>query len=886
MKFFSIQLILLLIGFCFCHYNLIEQEGEGCSFFGQLGLINLDDTAFGEPLFNDVTVSISCYSNDMIFVNIQSNQSTRAHSFFDYGENKNLTDKFKFEIQSYPFTLKIVRKLDNFVLFDSTRNDYLVLTEHYVSIRLEMGTNSHYYGFGERNGDFKLKNDQRYILYAKDNGGCPVGMPCYASHPFGLRSTIINGVPKYSGIFWHNTHMLRVTPHDDNIHFDGTGGTLNFAIYGGQNPLEILKDQRVNFGLPIQVPDWALGWQQCRWGFHDLNEVKDVVKNYTLYGIPLEIIYMDIDYMDGYRDFTSDPVRFPTAEIKEFSDSLHNNGQRLAMIIDPGIKYESGYEPYDRLLKTGAFIRRPNGSPVINSVWPGSCIFPDFSDERSHDWWAIELEEWWKKTGFDLCWIDMNEPAAFDKPKFELFNGEILDKEEMLARRAQRQKLRKDRNSGRGMRRQSDDSFDKKVSVQRKNLRRSIFGDFDPNNPPFNPGNFPLNQHSLDARSQTYYGSMYSEHNLYGYWESIATRKAFDKFRPNERVPVVSRSTFPGSGKYVSSWLGDDASTWLELQLSIPNLIQMNVQGIMLIGPDIGGFLGGDLSDNFELVARWIEAFSLAPFARMHTANSRPAQYPWTWNKLIPIAKKYINNRYTHMPYLYKTMLLSQQQGIPFWQPLWMGYPNDKNMVVAPDTQFLVGKDILQVPVITPETDHVIVNFPSSSLSHCDAWYHYDQLGTDLWYVPGQPTKIMTPLDATNIFYRGGSMMLTTIAPQNTVSKARRADMVLNVFLDRCGNADGTSLMDDGLTYDSKQYRARLYASAMKKVLTLSPEVVDWKEAQNIKVTKIRVIGLMGSNPQFRIGTKPVKFNKIGNSSMNYEVSVTFTLDKGIVIAW
>eukprot|EP00792_Barthelona_sp_PAP020_P005675 TRINITY_DN2751_c0_g3_i1.p1 TRINITY_DN2751_c0_g3~~TRINITY_DN2751_c0_g3_i1.p1 ORF type:complete len:851 (+),score=170.40 TRINITY_DN2751_c0_g3_i1:668-3220(+) len=848
-RFLKICLVFSLVGLCFCHYNLIDYEGEGCSFFGYLELINPDDTAFGEPLINNVSVKINCYVNNMIFIEIGSEKNRKANSMFDFTEKKDLKDEYMFEINQYPFFLKIIRKSDEFVIFNSFENDYLILTEHYVSLRIDMGSNSHYFGFGERNGDFKLKNDESYALFAENNAGCPIGMPCYASHPFGLRATIVddNSI-KYSGIFWHNTHLLRVTPHDDNIHFDATGGALNFAIYCGQTPLEILKDQRINLGLPIEVPDWSLGWQQCRWGLHDLNEVKEVVKNFSKFDLPLEIIYMDIDYMDGYRDFTSDPDRFPTVEIKEFSDSLHNNGQRLAMIIDPGIKYELGYEPYERLVKSGAFIRHPNGSAVINYVWPGLCLFPDFSDERSHSWWANELEIWWKKTGFDLVWLDMNEPAAFAKPKFQT-------------------------------------TLHTKKHFKKTN-GRLFWGDFDPNNPRFNPLKVPLNKNSLDARSQTYYGSLYSEHNLYGYWEGIATRKALNKFRPNEKVPIVTRSSFPGSGKYVSSWLGDDTSTWSDLKLSIPNLMQMNLQGIIYSGSDMGGYKKGNLADNFELCARWIQAFSLAPFARMHTAHDRPAQYPWTWTKLIPIAKKAMDNRYIHMPYLYKTMLVSQKLGIPYWQPLWMSFPQDMNMLLCSETQFLIGSDILHVPVITPDTNYVIVYFPTSDTANCDVWYHYDQLDTDFWYVPGQPTKITTFLETTNLFYRGGSMMLTTVAPQNTVYKARRADMVLNVFFDRCGNAEGISLMDDGLTYDSKQYQAQMVASAVQRKVAFVPQIMDWKEANNIKITKIRIIGLKMDHLIFKSTGKIVHYKRIGNSEFNFELDVQFTLFEEILITW
>ncbi|MBX7135686.1 MAG: glycoside hydrolase family 31 protein [Fimbriimonadaceae bacterium] len=169
-------------------------------------------------------------------------------------------------------------------------------------------------------------------------------------------------------------------------------------------------------------PLWALGYHQSRWGYGGQEDLVKLDKEFAALGIPCDGLWLDIDYMDGYRVFTYGEKRFPKG-VEAAIKAVSKNGRKVVPIIDPGVKQEKGYRVFDDGKRKGVFCENPQGLPFVGMVWPGRTVFPDFSMPASRDWWAKYSSEF-RSLGFAGCWVDMNDPAtgAVD-PQDMLFRG-------------------------------------------------------------------------------------------------------------------------------------------------------------------------------------------------------------------------------------------------------------------------------------------------------------------------------------------------------------------------------------------------------------------------------------------------------------------------------
>ena len=194
---------------------------------------------------------------------------------------------------------------------------------------------------------------------------------------------------------------------------------------GAETPRQVVSELRRLTGKSYLPPKWALGFGQSRWSYLTADEVREVARQYRLAGIPLDSIYLDIDYMDHYKDFTVNEEAFP--DFPGFVSEMKEEGIHLVPIIDAGVKIEEGYPVYEEGVQNGYFCRKENGEYLTAAVWPGKVHFPDFLNEDARkwfgDWYAFLLDQ-----GIEGFWNDMNEPAIFyteDKLKegFEQLDG-------------------------------------------------------------------------------------------------------------------------------------------------------------------------------------------------------------------------------------------------------------------------------------------------------------------------------------------------------------------------------------------------------------------------------------------------------------------------------
>ncbi len=219
------------------------------------------------------------------------------------------------------------------------------------------------------------------------------------------------------GIFWDNTHRTRFnlgqTPDEKHYILESDAGEIDYYFFAGDSIREVVRGYTELTGRMWMPPKWALGQQQCRWSYMSADELMDVAKNYRKRKIPCDVMYCDIDYMDGYRVFTWNPKTFPKP--REMIAQLRKMGFRLVTIIDPGVKNDDGYVVCREGKEKGMFLENPAGGWFTGNVWPGECVFPDFTNPRVRQWWGP-----WQKGLTDIgvagIWNDMNEPAVWNHP--------------------------------------------------------------------------------------------------------------------------------------------------------------------------------------------------------------------------------------------------------------------------------------------------------------------------------------------------------------------------------------------------------------------------------------------------------------------------------------
>jgi alpha-glucosidase len=268
----------------------------------------------------------------------------------------------------------------------------------------------HYYGLGERTGMLD-KRGTRYTNWTTDNWHhTPSTDMMYHAIPFMLALRPATGLTY--GLYFNNTcrtvfDLGHTRP--DRYQLEAVGGELDYFVIHGATPADIVRGFTALTGRMPLPPRWALGYQQSRWSYASEEEVRTVAAGFRAHDLPGEVIYLDIDYMDGFRDFTWNREAFPQPE-RMIAD-LRAQGFRIVPIIDPGIKAEPGDPVYDSGVAGGHFLRDPEGELAHGQVWPGTCVFPDFARATTRAWWG-EWHHALLAAGASGIWNDMNEPST------------------------------------------------------------------------------------------------------------------------------------------------------------------------------------------------------------------------------------------------------------------------------------------------------------------------------------------------------------------------------------------------------------------------------------------------------------------------------------------
>jgi alpha-glucosidase len=281
-----------------------------------------------------------------------------------------------------------------------------------IRLDLELARGDLVYGLGEKTG-FLDKRGREYVMWNSDvfQAHNSTLDPLYVSIPFYIG---FNARRAY-GFFLDNTHRSRFdvgATREDVCSITAPGGLVDYYVIGGPGLPGVLARYTALTGRAPIPPRWSIGNQQSRYGYQSQGEIEEVAREFKERGLPLDAIYLDIDYMDGNRAFTWDEDRFP--DPAAMAERLGASGVRTVAIIDPGIKIDSQYAVYREMVSEGLCCKYADGKDYAGEVWPGLTVFPDFLKEEARDWWGSRELGFMRRFGIEGIWHDMNEPAVFN----------------------------------------------------------------------------------------------------------------------------------------------------------------------------------------------------------------------------------------------------------------------------------------------------------------------------------------------------------------------------------------------------------------------------------------------------------------------------------------
>lgn len=723
------------------------------------------------------------------------------------------------EISKEPFGLIVKRSSTGAVLLNTT-----VAPLFYADQFLQFSTSlpsQFIYGLGEHRSTFLHDVHWNTLtMWARDVP--PMEQTnLYGAHPFYL--AIEEGGIAYHGFFLLNSNAMDVALQPaPALTWRSIGGILDFYVFLGPDPGSVIGQYMEVIGYPAMPIYWALGYHLCRWGFNSSESTWNIVKSLRKYGIPQDVQWNDIDYMEQFLDFTFDQTNFAT--LPDLVKDLHAHDQRYVMILDPGISStqpEGSYWPYDEGLRREVFIKDAEGKTLIGKVWPGLTAYPDFSNDETHEWWYENLQKFHEKVPFDGLWIDMNEPSNFLDGSTNGCPSNSLE------------------------------------------------------NPPYTPGILGglLRAKTVCASAQQKQSTHYNMHSLYGLMEAKASASALKRIVA-KRPFVISRSTFPSQGLYSGHWLGDNRSQWKDLYTSIAGILTFNLLGIPLVGADICGF---SEEPQEELCVRWTQVGAFYPFMRNHNAINMNSQDPTAFSPQARLAmKQALLLRYSLFPLLYTLFHHAHVHGHTVARPIMFEFPKDIR-TYGIDKQFLWGKSLLVTPVLDPGVDYVDGYFPAG------LWYDY--YTGDVLNSKGEETRLVAPLEKINLHLREGSV-IPTQEPNVTLWVSSGQPLHLVCALSDDGSASGDLFWDDGETidtYENNQY-AYITFSVAQKVMT-SQVLHSNVEATYITVKSATFYGVKQEPSRVLVNSQDAPFTYRVNQVLTV-TNLGLNLSHNFTISW
>ena len=538
--------------------------------------------------------------------------------------------------------------------------------------------------------------------------------------------------------------------------------TPDYDLYllSGGNENAVCKEFRTLIGRSYIPPRWAFGLAQSRWGYKTEEDVREVARQYKEHDLPLDMICMDIEYMQDYADFTVNKERFP--DLTKLSADLKAQGIRLVPIIDAGVRVDPNDSTCTEGLEKGYFCKKADGTPFVAAVWPGKAYFADFLRPEVREWFGHKYKAL-TDCGIEGFWNDMNEPSLFYSP--ERLRAFLDD---MAALR------------------------EKDNIEQEEFFPRVVGGAMGLMNSPADYASF---YHEADGRKVRHD----QVHNLYGGSMTRAAGEAFADLRPGQRTLLYSRSSFIGSHRYGGIWLGDNNSSWAQLLANIQMMPSVQMCGFLYSGADLCGFSCDTTPD---LALRWLEFGLLTPLMRNHSAVGTRMQEYYRFPEVLPAVRNMIRLRYALLPYLYSEFMKAALENTSYFRPLAFDYPDDPDAREVED-QLLLGEGLMAAPVYVQNAHgrHVYLPEPMKLL-RLRAVDDYDEE-----ILPAGHHYIRCALDEMLLFIRPGHI-IPVAQPANNTAELDDASLTLWSFLPNGESAEYRMYRDDGVTteYEKKEH--------------------------------------------------------------------------------
>ena len=486
----------------------------------------------------------------------------------------------------------------------------------------------------------------------------------YGAHNF----ILIDGKERFGAFFdipgrstfdigYTDSDILRVTPESPH---------LDLYIVTGDTLKGIVAEFRSLIGKSYVPPLWGFGYGQSRWGYVSEKDIRRVAEAYAEANIPLDMIYLDIDYMDSFKDFSVSSERYP--DFPGFVREMKDKGYHLIPIIDAAVKKQDGYGVYDEGHEKGYFCKDEDGEDFVVGVWPGMSVLPDFLDPEASRWFGMQYKAL-TDAGIDGFWNDMNEPALFYSEKqLERAIDEV-----------------KETNAP---------SLDAMSFFGLRNIMGRLSNSAEDYRSFYH--NTPQGRVSHDT-----------VHNLYGYKMTQSASEALRELRPDEPSLLFSRASYIGAHRYGGVWTGDNHAWWSHILLCLQQMPGLNMCGFLYSGSDIGGF---NCNCTRDLLIRWMSFAVFTPLMRNHSAFGTRSQEAFAFGDTEAF-RHIIELRYRLIPYLYRSFMKAVEDDAMFFRPLAFDYEDDRIAAKVED-QLMVGDDIMIAPIYVQNADARHVYLP------------------------------------------------------------------------------------------------------------------------------------------------------------------------------